>query len=186
MEKYDIAEVVTEITEKITPDRYLHKTQKEVVDDLVKATSKEELKKQIELFDLNQSKKNALRILKLEDALNKVEDQIIERFDKRPDQLSNRDLLDFLTTISGQIEKSQKVVDSVEERELAKQIVTNTFEPKSSTQYNINLGTDLNKDNKENVVSAIQDILSLLQANTTENIEEKPEEIQEVEVVEEN
>jgi len=185
MDNYDITKVATEITEILTPED-LHKNQKDIVADLIKATSKDEFQKQVELFNLSQSKTNALRILKLQDAQSKVEDEIINRFDKRPDQMSNQDLLAYLTTISGQIEKSQKVVDAVEDKALARQMVATTSES-SGNQYNINLGTDLNRENKDNVVDAIKDILSLLQNTTVDNPDiNNLEEPEEVEIINEN
>lgn len=187
MDNYDITKVVTEITEILTPED-LHKNQKEIVAELIKANSKDEFQKQVELFNLSQSKTNALRILKLQDAQAKVEDEIINRFDKRPDQMSNQDLLAYLTTISGQIDKSQKVVDAVETKDLARQMVASApAAANTGNQYNINLGTDLNKDNKDNVVDAIKDILNLLQSTTADTPDvENLEEPEKVEIIDEN
>lgn len=186
MDNYDITKVVNEITEILTPED-LHKNQKEIVADLIKATSKDEFQKQVDLFNLSQSKTNALRILKLQEAQAKVEDEIINRFDKRPDQMSNADLLAYLTTISGQIDKSQKVVDAVESKDLTRQMVSNTPSANATNQYNINLGTEINKDSKDNVVDAIKDILNLLQTTTTEpEYTEISDNSEEVEVIKEN
>lgn len=187
MGNYDITKVSNEITNLITPNNELSLQQEEIVNNLVGATTKDELKRQIELFNLNQSKKNAIRIVKLEQTMAQVEDKIVERFNKRPEQLSNRELIDFLNTISGQIDRSQKIVDSVETKDLERQMVTNITPKETGNQYNINLGTDLNRENKDNVVDAIKDILSLLQ-NT--NVETPDEETlvptEEVEVIKEN
>jgi len=184
MDNYDITKVVNEITEILTPED-LHKNQKEIVADLIKATSKDEFQKQVDLFNLSQSKTNALRILKLQEAQSKVEDEIINRFEKRPDQMSNADLLAYLTTISGQIDKSQKVVDAVESKDLSRQMVLNT--PAQDINYNINLGTELNKESKDDVVDAIKDILTLLQTPTPQtDYTESQDAIEEVEVIKEN
>ena len=111
----------------------------------------------------------------------------MDRFNKRPDQMSNRELLDFLTTISSQIDSSQKVVDSIETKDLAKQVALSSDSSTPTTQYNINLGTDINKDSKDNVVDAIKDILSLLQSAAVETPDvENLEEPEEVEIINEN
>ncbi len=160
MPEYDIAKISNELAEIAKPDA-LDKTQKDILEALIEAGNKDELKKQIELFDINQSKKNALRIAKLEQLQSKVENQMIDRFDKRPDQMSNKELLDYLTVISAQIDKSQRVVDSIENKELIQQVAANSGG--TTNEVNINLGTTLSKDSKDNVVGAIKDILSLLQ-----------------------
>lgn len=160
MPDYEIAKVANELAEIAKPDN-LNKSQEDILKALVEASNKDELKKQIELFDINQSKKNALRIAKLEQLQAKVENQMIDRFDKRPDQMSNKELLDYLTVISAQIDKSQKTVDAIETKELMQQVAANSGG--TTNEVNINLGTTLSKDSKDNVVGAIKDILTLLQ-----------------------
>lgn len=186
MPDYELETISAELAEIYKPDN-LNKTQEEVIKDLIAANTRDELKKQIDLFDVNQAKKNAARIIKLEQLRGKVEDQMMDRFNKRPDQMSNRELLDFLTTISSQIDSSQKVVDSIETKDLAKQVALSSDSSTPTTQYNINLGTDINKDSKDNVVDAIKDILSLLQSAAVETPDvENLEEPEEVEIINEN
>ena len=108
---------------------------------------------------MNQSKKNALRLIKLESLLGKVEDQAIKRIEDKPDQISNRELLDYMQVISQQIDRSQKVVDSLHDKPMIRNVQNN------NTKVNINLGTDLNKDNKENIISAFKGILKVLGKN---------------------
>jgi len=81
---------------------------------IIEAPTKEELQEQLDLFNINQSKQNAVRIVKLNNLLNKVEDQAIERFEKRPDQVSNRELLEYMSIVSNQIDRAQKSIDAVQ------------------------------------------------------------------------
>ena len=85
--------------------------QKSLIEKIIDSQTKEELQNHLDLFNLAQSKNNVLRVIKLNDLLQKVEDQAIERFNKRPDQISNRELLEYLQVVSTQIEKSQKTVN---------------------------------------------------------------------------
>lgn len=130
----------------------------EIIHAIVNSKTKTELETQFELFNMNQSKKNALRLIKLESLLGKVEDQAIKRIEDKPDQISNRELLDYMQVISQQIDRSQKVVDSLHDKPMIRSVQNNT-------KVNINLGTDLNKDNKENIISAFKGILKVLGKN---------------------
>lgn len=133
----------------------LDKQEEKIISDIIKAPNQKELQEQFDLFNINQSKKNALRIIKLNSLLDKVEDQAIERFEKKPDQVSNKELLEYMQVVAGQIDRSQKYIETIKDRPMIK--VTD----KSQT-VNVNIGTELNKDSKERVMDAIQNLLKQL------------------------
>lgn len=133
----------------------LDEQEEKIVSNIIKAPSQKELQTQFDLFNINQSKKNALRIIKLNSLLDKVEDQAIERFEKRPDQVSNKELLDYMQVVATQIDRSQKFIDTLKDKPMIK--VTD-----KSQNVNINIGTELNRDSKERVMDAIQVLLKQL------------------------
>ena len=137
---------LTQISEILEPNKVVDGNFLQIVNDVVNAPSKTELQKQFELFNINQSKKNALRIAKLMKTLDKVDDEVINRFEKRADQMTNKELLDYMNAISAQIDHSQKMVDiiappadSIISRDGAADI---NVENKGDN-YTINLGTEL-------------------------------------------
>ena len=140
----------------------LDKQEEKIVQEIIKAPSQQELQAQFDAFNMNQSKKNALRIIKLNSLLDKVEDQAIERFEKKPDQVSNKELLEYMTVVAGQIDRSQKYIDTLKDRPMIK--VTD-----KSQNVNINIGTELNKDSKERVMDAIQGLLKQLSKDEPDN-----------------
>ena len=127
-----------------------------LIESIIEAPTKVELEQQFELFNLNQSKKSALRVIKLNNLLSKVEDQAITRFERRPDQISNKELLDYMTTVSSQIDRAQKSIDSVSENK-AIQIKA------QKNEVNINMAPELDRDSKKRVMDAIAALLA--QAN---------------------
>jgi len=137
----------------------LDQQEEKIITDIIKAPNQKELQEQFDLFNINQSKKNALRIIKLNSLLDKVEDQAIERFEKKPDQVSNKELLEYMQVVAGQIDRSQKYIETIKDKPMIK--VTD----KSQT-VNVNIGTELDKDSKERVMDAIQNLLK--QLNKTE------------------
>lgn len=137
----------------------LEEAEQKLVLKIIEAPTKEELQHQLELFNINQSKKNALRIVKLSNLQNAVEDQAIERFEKRPDQVTNKELLDYITVISNQIDRAQKAVDLVKD---APAITVNT----QNNEVNINVGPQLDRDSKEKVMDVISALLKQVQKSS--------------------
>ena len=132
----------------------LDQQEEKIVNEIIKAPTQKELQEQFDLFNINQSKKNALRIIKLNSLLDKVEDQAIERFEKKPDQVSNKELLEYMTVVAGQIDRSQKYIDTLKDKPMIK--------VNQKNDVTINIGTELNKDSKERVMDAIQGLIKQL------------------------
>ena len=114
------------------------------------------------LFNVQNAKKNALRIVKLNGLLDKVSDQAIERFEKRPGEFSNKDLLDYMTVVQNSIDRSTKALN-LEEQPLI-QINQNTSE------VNVNLGENsMNRESREKVLNAVNMLLKIAQSNNINN-----------------
>lgn len=141
----------------------LDEQEEQIVNQIIKAPTQKELQEQFDLFNINQSKKNALRIIKLNSLLDKVEDQAIERFEKRPDQVSNKELLDYMQVVANQIDRSQKVIDTLKDKPMIK--VNN-----QKNEVNINIGSELNRDSKERVMDAIQVLLKQLNKSEPQDV----------------
>lgn len=138
----------------------LEVTENKIMQQIIEAPTKEELQTQLELFNINQSKKNAMRIVKLSNLLNKVEDQAIERFERRPDQVSNKELLEYMNVVSNQIDRAQKSIDAVKD---APAITLNN----QKNELNINVGPQLDRDSKERVMDVISLLLKQVQKTPT-------------------
>lgn len=140
----------------------LEKAQQQVIQRILEADTKDELKKQFELFNITQGKKNALRIIKLNSLLDGVEDQAIKRFNEKPDQVSNKELLDYMQVVSAQIERSQKYIDVLEEKPMV-QINKQKNELNIS---NITIGPQLDRESKNRVKTAVAALLKEINKKT--------------------
>lgn len=141
----------------------LEAAEQQLIAKIIDAPTKEDLQHQFDLFNMNQSKKNALRIIKLNNLLSKVEDQAIERFEKRPDQVSHKELLEYMNVVSGQIDRAHKQVDSLN---MAPPIQVLS----QKNEVNINMGGgELDRDGKERVMDAISKLLQQVQKATAES-----------------
>lgn len=126
----------------------------EVVNQIIDEQDINKVKDLTELFNLNQAKKNLVRIVKLNELLDKVQDQAIERINKCPDEIDNKTLLDYMKTVQDSIEKSQKNVSEMSSAPLV-QINNQTNE------ININSDLVLSPEEKERVINAVQQLLQL-------------------------
>lgn len=136
----------------------LDDAEEKIIAKIIDAPNRSELQEQFDLFNMNQSKKNALRIIKLNGLLSKVEDQAIARFEKRPDQVSNKELLEYMNVVSSQIDRAQKQVDMLKD---APAIQVNN----QKNEVNISIGNQLDRDSKERVMDAISGLLKQIRAN---------------------
>ena len=175
------SELNTEIDKKLSilP---LNTKEQTIVANIINAESKDELQAQFDLFNMNQSKKNALRIIKLNTLLDKVEDQALERMTKRPDMVSNKELLDYMNVVSNQIERSQKQIDSL------KDTPSITLKQQNNTEVNINVGPQLDREGKERVIDAISSLIKQLNQTPPDDVVDvtdssSPEDISETENV---
>lgn len=130
----------------------------ELAQQIIEEKNLDSLQNLTHLFNLNQAKKNVLRVMKLNQLLDKVSDQMIERFDKTPDNFSNADLLNYMQVTQSAIDRANKSLNLVDE----------TPAIQVNTQINVNANADgldlLDRESKGRVAEAIKGILNKIQS----------------------
>lgn len=131
----------------------LDEESKDIANRIIDEQDYNKVKDLTDLFNLNQAKKNLTRIIKLNDLLDTVSDQMRERFAKNPNNFSNADLLDYLQVTQSAIEKSNKILNQIDD-----------IPPVSIQQNNVNItvGDELTRDQRSNITEAVQAILNRL------------------------
>lgn len=127
-----------------------------LIDQIIAATDEQQARDLTYLFNANQNKKTMVRVNKLSDLLDTITDQALARFTSRPDEISNKELFDGLKVVQDLIERGQKQVSGVGETPLI-QVNQQTNE--------VNIGgspSNLNRDSRERVKSAVLSLLSSL------------------------
>lgn len=84
---------------------------REVIDITQKIMDEQDVNKVKDMtavFNLLQQKKNLLRVLKLNGLLDTVSDKIVQRFEQRPDEFSNSDLVAYMKVIEDAVDKANK------------------------------------------------------------------------------
>lgn len=132
----------------VTP---LKEKTEEVANQIIAEDDTDKVKDLTHLFNLLQAKKNVLRVMQLDGLLDHVSEAMLARFEKRPDEFSNSDLISYMNTLQTAIEKSSKSVNMVEE---SPAIVVN------NTQVNLGDTQDtLSRESREKVADFIKKVL---------------------------
>lgn len=119
-----------------------------LVENIMDEQDPEKTKDLVDLFNWNISKKNVARIQKLNKLYDSITNQMTERVDKRADQFSNSDLLDYVKTIQGAIDINTKNLSQVKEPPLILQ--------QNNTQINVNMSDTFDRDAKDRILKAVQ------------------------------
>ena len=128
----------------------------DLVENILEESDPNKTKDLVDLFNWNMSKKNVVRLQKLNSLYDSITDQMVERVDKRADQFSNSDLLDYVKTIQGAIDINTKNLSQVQEPPLIVQ--------QNNTQINVNVVETLDRESKQRVMAAVK--AALKQAQT--------------------
>lgn len=101
-------------------------------------------------FNDIQRKKQLARVSKLSDVQDMLTDQFFQRISQRPDEISNKEMLDGMKVVQDLMEKNLKQTETIEEIPQLIQI----------NQTEVNVGNNLNRDSRERVKNAVIDILN--------------------------
>lgn len=127
----------------------------------------DKLKNLINLFNLNIKKKEILRKETLSELQDQTINQIQKRIENRPDEFTNKELVDYMKTFSELLDKNTSLVDDD----------LNTIQLNNASEVNINIGTEyLSRDSRQRISSVVSDILNSI------NKEQQNENIIDVEV----
>ena len=168
----------------IDSNELIRKTADDLTLAIAKAESKEELEALYQKFNINNTKKNALRINQLNNLLDQVNQQAVERFNRRPETVSNKEILDYMNAIQNQIERSQRTVDGI--KDITAIQVNNT----QNNTVNIHVkDTDipyLSKDSRDRITDLVASILQESNKVKNEDIIDITEPIEDIENPTEN
>lgn len=137
--------------------------QNDLIKSIESSSDPDELKDLINLFNVAQTKKNMIRINKLNDVLEDIDAQIAQRFKHRAGEFNNQDLLKYMESIQTSIEKSQKNSSSISDMPLI-QLNANTI--------NVTPGSELSKESRDNILDFIKSVLDTNQPVVTIDLEE--------------
>ena len=107
------------------------------------------------LFNVNQNKKTLVRMDKLSGLQDGLVDQFVKRIAERPDEISNKELMDGLKIVQDILERGQRQVSETDQPQPLIQI--------NQQNNSVNVGegsTELNRESRERVKNAVLGLLS--------------------------
>ena len=120
-----------------------------LIGELTAEKDKQKMQALEQRFNDIQHKKQLARISKLSDVQDMLTNQFYQRISQRPDEISNKEMLDGMKVVQDLIEKNQKRSEVPEEIPQLIQI----------NQTEVNVGNNLNRDSRERVKNAVLGIL---------------------------
>lgn len=118
------------------------------------------------LFNINQNKKTAVRINKLNGLLDLIADEAVRRLSERPDQISTKELLDSLKIVQSSIQTGQRqIADQLQAAPTFIQINNQTNE------INMSEVNSLDRESRNRVKDAVMGLLSSLTSAASQSIE---------------
>ena len=135
-----------------------------LINQIIAESDIEKTKDLTHLFNINQNKKTMIRIDKLSGLQDHLVDQFARRIAERPDEISNKELMDGIRIVQDIIERGQKQVEGVNQTPLIQ------FNQQNNS---VNLGdtsTQLNKESRDRVKNAVLGLLSSLSKPVTSDV----------------
>lgn len=157
----------------------LNKESYEIINKVINETDVEKTKDLTYLFNQNQNKKTMVRVNKLNELLDVITDQAINRFSSKPDNISNQELLQGLKVVQDIIERGQNQVSGVTDKPLIQINQQNNELNVGGTPEN------MSKESRERIRNAVLGLLGNIQnqARPTEVVNEQQENLESEEVV---
>lgn len=132
-------------------DDIVREQSSDIANQIVQESDAEEIKKLTTMFNLLQQKKNVLRILKFNGLLDTIGDQMEKRFEKRSDEFSNADLLNYMQAIQTALDKSSTQLKQIDD------IPAIQFNQQNN--INVSVVDELDRESRERVAEVIKSIM---------------------------
>lgn len=142
-----------------------------IVEQIVGETDTENIKDLTNIFNLNQQKKNIIRLTQLNDLMDKVNEEALNRFESDRSEITNKELLDFMKVVQNNIDVSQRNITEASTRPMIQINQQNNFD------------MNISDESKTKILDTVNAILQMSSVNTAESniidadiIEEETEE----------
>jgi hypothetical protein len=168
--------ITPEVSESTSVQPYtnpaLNEESLDLLGKIIASTDEQQTRDLTYLFNLNQNKKTLVRMDKLSGLQDGLVDQFVKRIAERPDEISNKELMDGLRIVQDIIERGQRQTSGMDQQTPMIQI--------NQQNTSVNIGdheTSLNRESRERVKNAVMGLLQGLavQPATPVDFEDKTE-----------
>ena len=131
----------------------LNTEQESIIDKAIKKN--DDIEEVLKLFQINQAKKNLLRIAKYDNLIDKIGDEALNRISENPYDFSNNDLINYMKVTQDTINKSQETINN-----LQKQPLIQVNQQNNNIKIDPNSLDNLPKESREAIITTIDLILN--------------------------
>ena len=166
MDKKEVKNEIVEYKDEVALENQVDKKALALSKQISMTDNKRELNSLYYAFKINNTKKNVFRINKLNNLLDKITDEATARFEQRPGEMSNKEVLDYMSIVQDQIDRSKSSLDKAQNLNLTQ--VNNT-----TNNVNVNIDNktqSLNSESRKKVIDFIKDIIKEGDLKETDNI----------------
>lgn len=157
--KEQSTEVITTTTKTTLQEVKEHDEQ--LIEEILQETDAEKLKDLTNLFNIFQTKREVLRVNKLNDVQDALVQQMLDRLEQQPHNFDNKDIALWVKTVQLAKESSRQSLEKVE--------AIPTIVHQNNTQVNINVEESLSRESRERVLSVLNTILGKNAKNDSTN-----------------
>ena len=136
--------------------------QTKTLEELIREDDLDKVKDLTHLFNIYQTKRNAIRINALNDVQDALVKQMLERLQKYPDNFANKDIADWMKTVQNVMESNVEKVEKLDD------IPAITYQ--QNNQVNLTLVDGLSKESREKVLGVVEALLKNVQSTTDSNV----------------
>lgn len=137
----------------------------DIVQQIINENDSNKIQDLTQLFNLNQTKKNLLRTIQLNDLIDRVTEEAINRVTLYGDAISDRDLINYLNIAQSSLEKTQKTSTEQLQQPLIQ-----------INQQNNDMKISLSKESQQRILDVVNKVLSLSNIEQQEIVYEDNEE----------
>ena len=123
----------------------------ELIEEILQEQDADRLKDLTNLFNIFQTKREVLRVNKLNDVQDSLVQQMLDRLSQQPHNFDNKDIALWMKTVQLAKESSRQSLEKVE--------TIPTIVHQNNTQVNINVEDSLSRESRERVLSVLNTIL---------------------------
>lgn len=122
-----------------------------IADDILNESDVKKMQNLVQIFNLNQAKKNVIRVFQYNAILDKLSDEALKRVTNHPGEFSNNDLFNFMQTMQASIDRANKSLN----------LVSDVPAIQFNQVNNINMSENqLDRTSKDKIKAAVKAILA--------------------------
>ena len=136
--------------------------QAETLEKLIQEDDLDKVKDLTHLFNVYQTKRNAIRISALNDVQDALVQQMLERLRKYPDNFANKDIADWMKTVQAVMESNTEKVEHLDN------IPAITYQ--QNNQVNVNVPDTLSRESREKIINVVESLLKSVQSSGEDTV----------------